>query len=278
MKPTSIMMGGRLAAPLLVSGALMLGGCSALEQGQLGQTASAILGSDQFDAERARALPYATLRFSYDGNTGMVVLASLETATRKDMDATDATYQQEHAGLTPMAALPSSATPVESTARQPSSTTELARFETADHAFVRLENGWLSGTAGFDTDLLDMRRDVSLATLMSALDRGETTPSYVIHSRWQRADGIEGYAQGQASWQCAAPAVQALPLGDQTVAQCEENILWQDGSRSVNRYAVATVNNPPATDANAAPRIWAADVQPWPDSHYWSWEVARGWW
>jgi len=278
MKPTTITMGGRLAAPLLVSGALMLGGCSSLEQGQIAQTALAFIDSDQFDAERARALPYATLRLSYDGNTGMVVLASLETATRKDMDATDATYQQEHAGLTPLAALPSSATPVESTARQPSSTTELARFETADHAFVRLENGWLSGTAGFDTDLLDMRREVTLTTLMSALDRGETTPSYMIHSRWQRADGIEGYAQGQASWQCAPPSVQALPLGDQTVAQCKENILWQDGSRSVNRYAVATVNDPPATDANAAPRIWAADVQPWPDSHYWSWEVARGWW
>ncbi|MEP4558917.1 hypothetical protein [Cobetia amphilecti] len=273
MKPTTITMGGRLAAPLLVSGALMLGGCSSLEQGQIAQTALAFIDSDQFDAERARALPYATLRLSYDGNTGMVVLASLETATRKDMDATDAAYQQEHAGLTPLAALSSSATPVKSKARQPSSTTELARFETADQAFVRLENGWLSGTAGFVTDLLDMRRDVLLTTLMSALDRGESTPSYVIHSRWQRADGIEGYAQGQASWQCAPPSVQALPLGDQTVAQCEENILWQDGSRSVNRYAIA-----PSTDANAAPRIWAADVQPWPDSHYWSWEVARGWW
>jgi hypothetical protein len=67
--------------------------------------------------------------------------------------------------------------------------------------------------------------------------------------------------------------VQVFPLGDQTVVQCEENILWQDSSRSVNRYAVAAV-----IDANAAPRIWAADVQPWPDSHHWSWEVARGWW
>ncbi|KPM79461.1 hypothetical protein AOG28_08805 [Cobetia sp. UCD-24C] len=266
-------MGGRLAVPLLVAGALMLGGCSALEQGQLGQTASAILSSDQFDAERARALPYATLRFNYDGNTGMVVLASLETATRKDIDATDATYQKYHTGLIPLAALSSSVTPVESEARQPPSTIELARFETADHAFVRLENGWLSGTAGFDTDLLDMRRDVSLSMLMSALNMDKSTPSYAIYSRWQRADGIEGYAQGQASWHCEAPSVQAFPLGDQKVAQCEENILWQDGSHSVNRYAIS-----PATNANMAPIIWAAYVQPWPNSHYWSWEVARGWW
>jgi hypothetical protein len=272
MTQTTITMGGRLAAPLLVSGTLLLGGCSSLEQGQIAQTTLAFIGSDHFDADRARALPYATLRFSYDGNTGMVVLASLETVTRRETDATDTTYQEEHTALTPLATL-STSLPVESKAGQPSSTIELARFETADHAFVRLENGWLSGTAGFDTDLLDMRRDSSLTTLMSALAEGESTPTYVIHSRWQRTDGLEGYAQGQASWQCAPPSVQSFPLGDQTVAQCQEHILWQDGSRSVNRYAIA-----PTTDASMAPRIWTADVQPWPDSHYWSWEVARGWW
>ena len=273
MISTSISMGGRLAAPLLVSGALLLGGCSALEQGQLGQTASAVFGSDQFDAERARALPYASLRLRYDGNTGMVVLASLETVSSRPPSATDASPTQADHELPSPAASSSSATSAETVTTPSSPPTELARFETADHAFVRLENGWLTGTAGFGSDLLDMHRETRLTTLMSALAAGEPAPGYHVRTRWQRADGTEGYAQGRANWSCASPSVQPLPLGEQHVARCEESIHWSDGTLSVNHYAVA-----PAMAPDASPRIWAAEVQAWPDSPLWRWEVARAWW
>lgn len=255
MKPISIAQQGRLVALLSVIGSVLLVGCSTLEQGQLGQAASAVMGRDMFDAEQARALPYASLRMSHEGNTGLVVLAALNA--------------------------PTSDSPV----RQ-----ELARFETADHAFVRLKDGLLGGTAGFASDLLDMQRDMLAVPADSASDQKAALPStaspvapwvldtrhvlhYNVHSRWQRADGSEGYALGRAEWQCAPARPVALPLGAQSLAECQEEIRWQNGKVSTNHYGVADTD-----DDSLPPRVWKADVQPWPGAPRWSWEVARGWW
>ncbi|WP_141103667.1 YjbF family lipoprotein [Cobetia sp. QF-1] len=272
MKPISIARQGRQVALLSVIGSILLVGCSTLEQGQLGQTAGAVMGRDMFDAEQARALPYASLRLSHGGNTGLVVLATL------DAPASDASVRQE-----------------------------LARFETADHAFIRLENSLLGGTAGFDHDLLDMQRDmhvkqdavvaesvgtgpVSTGSVDSkpvvTVQGGETSSStqpwrldtqhvlhYDVRSRWRRMDGSEGYALGRAEWQCAPARPVALPLGTQSLAECQEKIHWQNGKVSTNHYGVADSN-----DDSLPARVWTADVQPWPNAPRWSWEVARGWW
>lgn len=131
-------------------------------------------------------------------------------------------------------------------------------WQARDRATLTLEQGWPASTAGFTSNLLSLRYS-------SPPQEGSR---YRVQAHWEDADGLDHLAIGQATLTCHAPAPLELPLVELELERCEERVDWQGAGTSHN-----TLWRHPLSE-----RIWAGELEPWPDAPPIEWQVARPWW
>lgn len=131
-------------------------------------------------------------------------------------------------------------------------------WQARDRATLTLDQGWPASTAGFTSNLLSLN-------YASPPQEGS---HYRVRAHWEDAEGFDHLAIGQATLACHAPAPLELPLIELELERCDERVEWQDAGTSHNTLWRHPVSK----------RIWAGELEPWPDAQTIEWQVARPWW
>lgn len=134
-------------------------------------------------------------------------------------------------------------------------------WQAKDRATLELRNGTPFASAGFDNELLG----IDYATPSSTNSPLAATSLSV---QWRDDAGQQHVANAHISTHCEPAAPVQLPLITRTLEACHQRADWQNAGTSVN-----TLWRDPVTK-----RIWAGDIQPWPDAQRIAWQVARPWW
>jgi len=146
-------------------------------------------------------------------------------------------------------------------AYQSGGTGERTLWQARDQATLELRHGVPFASAGFDNELLG----IDYSTPSSA---DNLLDAHALTVQWRDADGQQHVDSAQIQTQCEPAALLQLPLVTRSLEACHQRVDWLHAGTSDN-----TLWRDPVTR-----RIWAGDIEPWPDAQRIAWQVARPWW
>ncbi|MBZ9538030.1 YjbF family lipoprotein [Modicisalibacter tunisiensis] len=136
-------------------------------------------------------------------------------------------------------------------------------------ATLVLKHGYLTRTAGIDSDLIATRVSGGASDATPPWQTMTGTAKYRVTRAWRSSDGALHRQTATAALQChPSPESRRLALQTLALKRCTETLHWPDAATTRT-----TLWRSPADG-----RIWAMAGHFWPDSPEIAWQVARPWW
>lgn len=150
-------------------------------------------------------------------------------------------------------------------------------FLDASRGVIGLRHGYLTQTAGFNTDLL--MTEVRSANSLAQTAANQPPPwqyaetgkpvTYTLERQWRTADGVIHTGIAMATLTCQRDPIDvSLPLTTLALQHCDEIANWRSGA------STHTVLWRHPQDH----RLWRVSTIPWPGGPQIAWRVARPWW
>ncbi|MDR5901278.1 YjbF family lipoprotein [Halomonas icarae] len=271
--------GRRPAARLLTLGAclLWLTGCASHGNTPLGDALTDLLpegaAGEASLAQRAGALPYASLAVDSQRHRGLVVMGTAAGETTYWPTGHQGVLVLHRDGLQATSGLGSDLLGTRYLPLQ-------APNAGAGEAVHRQADTGEADTGEADTGKADTGKadivaaDAEVAgTLDDTLDyvpwREVRPGAFRLERQWLEADGLPRQLGARGALTCHDTLEPlALPLGEQRLQRCEMTLNWENGEQTRSTLW---------RDRDTL-RLWAVEGEPWPGAPHIEWRVARAWW